>query len=219
MNQAAINLLSDVDIVIFVVAGTIWHQEDEAVFQLLRKTKCPIILVINKIDLVAQKQQLLECIKTLNEKHKFTAIIPLSAQAGDNVKALEEMVQKLLPENPFFFPPEQITDRDHKFLVAEIIREKLIRFLGQELPYALAVIVEQMVPKENVMHLVATIYVERVGQKAIIIGKNGEMLKKVGILARREIENLLAQKVFLKLWVKIKSDWTEDKIFLQQLGL
>jgi GTP-binding protein Era len=127
-------------------------------------------------------------------------------------------VQKFLPESPFFFPPEQITDRDNKFLVAEIIREKLTRFLGQELPYVLSVGIDQMELKKNIMHVVATIYVERDGQKAIIIGKNGEVLKKVGTLARKDMENLFAQKVFLRLWVKVKTGWTDDKVLLEQFG-
>lgn len=144
--------------------------------------------------------------------------IPLSAQDGTNVSSLEAAVQKLLPESPFFFPSEQITDRDNKFLVAEIIREKLTRFLGQELPYVLSVGIDQMELKKSIMHVVATIYVERDGQKAIIIGKNGEMLKKVGILARKDMENLFAQKVFLRLWVKVKTGWTDDEALLEQFG-
>ena len=161
---------------------------------------------------------MLESIKNISQKLKTIAAIPLSAQDGTNVLSLEAAVQKLLPESPFFFPPEQITDRDNKFLVAEIIREKLTRFLGQELPYVLSVAVDQMELKKNIMHVVATIYVERDGQKAIIIGKNGEVLKKVGTLARKDMENLFAQKVFLRLWVKVKAGWTDDKALLEQFG-
>lgn len=218
MNKAALSLLADVDVIIFMVAGTVWRSEDEKVLQILNKANCPIILAINKIDLVAQKEQLLESIKNISQKLKTIAAIPLSAQDGTNVSLLEAAVQKLLPESPFFFPPEQITDRDNKFLVAEIIREKLTRFLGQELPYVLSVGIDQMELKKNIMHVVATIYVERDGQKAIIIGKNGEVLKKVGTLARKDMENLFAQKVFLRLWVKVKTGWTDDKALLEQFG-
>ncbi len=218
MNKTALSLVSDVDVIIFMVAGTVWRNEDEMVLQILSKANCPIILAINKIDLVAQKEQLLESIKNISQKLKVTAAIPLSAQDGTNVSSLEAAVQKFLPESPFFFPPEQITDRDNKFLVAEIIREKLTRFLGQELPYVLSVGIDQMELKKNIMHVVATIYVERDGQKAIIIGKNGDVLKKVGTLARKDMENLFAQKVFLRLWVKVKTGWTDDKVLLEQFG-
>ncbi|EKE01674.1 MAG: hypothetical protein ACD_21C00074G0002 [uncultured bacterium] len=218
MNKTATSVLSDVDVIVFVVAGTIWHKEDEMVLQILSRASCPVILAINKIDMVAQKPQLLESIKNISQKREFATIIPLSAQNGTNVASLEEAVQKFLPESPFFFPPEQMTDRDDKFLVAEIIREKLTRFLGQELPYVISVVVDQMDIKKDIKHVVATIYVERDGQKAIIIGTNGEVLKKVGTLARKDMENLFKQKVFLRLWVKVKSGWTDDKLLLQQLG-
>lgn len=218
MNKAALSLLSDVDVIIFMVAGTVWREEDEMVLQILSKASCPIILAINKIDLVAQKDKLLECIKTISQKIKCTAIVPISAQNNINILSLEETVRKLLAESPFYFPPEQITDRDNKFLISEIIREKLTRFLGQELPYILSVGIDQMLLKKNIMHVVATIYVERDGQKVIIVGKNGDVLKKVGILARKDIENLFAQKVFLRLWVKVKTGWTDNKLLLKQFG-
>lgn len=218
MNKAALSMLSDVDVIVFMVAGTVWREEDEMVLQILHQAKCPIILAINKVDLVAQKERLLECIKNISQKLKFTAVVPLSAQNGTNVLMLEEAVQKLFPESPFFFPPEQSTDRDNSFLVAEIVREKLTRFLGQELPYAISVMVDQMEVKKNIMHISAIIYVERDGQKAIIIGKNGEVLKKVGTLARKDMEELFAQKVFLQLWVKVKSGWTDDKASLAKFG-
>jgi GTP-binding protein Era len=218
MNKAALSMLSDVDIIIFMIAGTIWHEGDEMALQILQQANCPIILVINKIDIVTQKDQLLERIKTLGQKREFDTIIPISAQDGINVLSLEEAVRKLLPESPFYFPPKQLTNRDNKFLVAESIREKLTRFLGQELPYAISVVVDQMVVKQNIMHIAATIYVERDGQKAIIIGKGGVVLKKTGMLARKDMEELFAQKVFLQLWVKVKSGWTDDKLLLQQFG-
>ena len=148
MNKAALSVLSDADVIVFMVAGTIWREEDEMCCKLLEKANCPIILAINKTDLVAQKDRLLECIKIISKKLKFTAIVPISAQDGTNVLSLEETVRKLLPESPFYFPVEQITDRDNKFLVTEIIREKLTRFLGQELPYVISVSIDQMVLKK-----------------------------------------------------------------------
>ena len=218
MNNAALSALSDVDVVIFMVVGTIWQEEDEFVLKMLQKTKSPVILAINKVDLVAQKNLLLSYIQKISQKYKFTAIIPLSAKDGSNIASLEETAQKLLPENPFFFAASQHTDRDDKFLAAEIIREKLIRFLGQELPYAVSVLIDRMELKKEIMFVTATIYVERRGQKIIIIGKDGEVLKKIGTLARHDMENLFARKVFLKLWVKVKSNWTNDEKLLQQFG-
>jgi GTPase len=218
MNKAARSALSDVDAVIFVIAGTVWNKEDEMVLKILQKVKCPIILAINKIDMVEHKLQLLETIKTLSQKREFVTIIPLSAEKGTGVFSLEEAVQKLLPPSPFFFPPEQTTDRDDNFLIAEMVREKLTRFLGQELPYVLSVVVDQKEMKKDVMHIAATIYVERDGQKAIVVGQKGEVLKKVGILARKDMEELFSCKVFLRLWVKVKTGWTGDKQLLKQFG-
>lgn len=218
MNQAALSTFTDVDLIIFVVAGTIWNKEDEAVLQALQKTSRPVILAINKTDIVEQKDKLLEHIKIISQKFNFATIIPISAQSGTNIAKLEEVVSTFLPQSPWYFPGEQFTDRDHKFLIAEIIREKLMRFLGQELPYAISVMVDQIEDKEGIVHVNTTIYVERDGQKIIIVGKNGEVLKKVGTLARKEIENLFNKKVFLRLWVKVKSSWTDNKELLQQLG-
>lgn len=218
MNRTALSVLNDVDAIIFVVAGTVWQQEENYILQALAKTKSPVILAVNKVDLVTKKNDLLGYIKDLNEKFKFVATVPISAKNGDNILALEEEVKKLLPKDPFFFPEEQITDRNDKFLIAEIIREKLTRFLGEELPYALSVMIDNMELKKGIMFINATIYVERRGQKIIIIGKNGEGLKKIGMLARLDIEEMLGKKVFLRLWVKIKARWTDDERALQYFG-
>jgi len=218
MNQTALSTFTDVDLIIFVVAGTIWNKEDEAVLQALQKTKRPVILAINKTDIVEQKDKLLEHIKNISQKFNFAMIIPISAQSGTNIVKLEEVVGTFLPPSPWYFPEEQFTDRDHKFLIAEIIREKLMRFLGQELPYAISVMVDQIEDKAGIVHVNTTIYVERDGQKIIIVGKNGEVLKKVGTLARKEIENIFNKKVFLRLWVKVKGSWTDNKELLQQFG-
>ncbi len=218
MNQEALSSLADVDVIIFMVAGTTWQDEDEFVLNILANTKAPVILAINKVDLVPQKDRLLGFIEKINSKRPFVAIVPIAAEKGTNVAALESEVKKLLPKNPFFFPPEQQTDRNDKFLASEIIREKLTRFLGQELPYAVSVVVDQMALKKGVLSVAATIFVERRGQKTIVIGKGGEVLKKIGMLARRDMENLFGQKVFLQLWVKVKASWTRDDKLLQQMG-
>lgn len=218
MNKAALSTLNDVDVIIFMIVGTIWHKEDDLVFRALEKVKCPVILAINKVDLVSQKKLLLSYIEEMSKKYNFAAIVPLSAQNNTNVDSLEEEVKGLLPENPFFFDSSQKTDRDKKFLISEIIREKLTRLLGQELPYAVTVIVDSMNIEKGVMKINATIYVERRGQKIIIIGKDGEGLKKVGTLARQDIEMMFGEKVFLRLWVKVKANWTGDKLLLKKLG-
>lgn len=218
MNKAAFSTLNDVDVIIFMVVGTVWHDEDEFILEALSQISTPVILAINKVDLVLQKEKLLSYIAKISNKFKFFAVVPLSAKKGTNVAALEQEVKKLLPENPFFFPAEQETDRDNKFLAAEIIREKLTRLLGQELPYAVSVMIDSMELKENLLTISATIYVERRGQKIIIIGKGGEVLKKVGTMARCDMEKLFSCKVFLRLWVKVKAKWTSDDKLLSYLG-
>ena len=218
MNKAALSVLNDVDVIIFVVAGTRWKKEEDYILEALTKTKSPVILVINKVDLVLEKKRLLGFIENLNKKYNFVATVPVSATKGDNVSALEKEVKKLLPKSPFFFPKEQITDRNDRFLAAEIIREKLTRLLGQELPYSLSVVIDSMESKKNILSIAATIYVERRGQKIIIIGKDGSVLKKIGMLARQEMEELFAKKVFLQLWVKVKSNWTSDERALRYFG-
>jgi GTP-binding protein Era len=218
MNRVASSVLNDVDVIIFMVVGNLWRKEDEFILQTILRTKCPVILGINKVDLITQKNTLLGYIKRVSEKYQFTACVPLSAVRGVNLFALEEEIKKLLPPNHFFFPEEQITDRDKQFLASEIIREKLTRFLGQELPYAVTVMVDRMGLRKGIMNIAATIYVERPGQKVIIIGKGGEVLKKIGMLARQNMESLFACKVFLQLWVKVKAKWTHDEKLLRYLG-
>jgi GTPase len=218
MNQEALSSVGDVDVIVFMIAGSKWLEEDEFVLKAIAKSKAPVILAINKIDLVTQKKNLLGFIEKVNAKYKFTAVVPISAEKGINVEALEKEIIKLLPQNHFFFPPEQKTDRNDKFLAAEIIREKLTRFLGQELPYALTVLIDQMESKKKVISISATIYVERPGQKSIIIGKGGELLKKIGMLARKDMEKFFGEKVYLQLWVKVKAKWTDDERLLKQMG-
>ena len=218
MNKAALSTLNDVDLIIFVVIGTMWQEEDQFVLDALSKVTCPVILAVNKVDLISQKSKLLGHIEDLSKKYQFQAVVPVSAEKGTNVKELEKEVSKLLPESPFFFPKEQATDRDEKFLASEIIREKLTRFLGEELPYAVSVMVDQIELKKGMKFVTATIYVERRGQKIIIIGKDGEGLKRIGTLARQDMEELFSLKVFLRLWVKVKVKWTSDEKLLQRFG-
>jgi len=218
MMRAIRSALADVDIIIFVVEGLLWRKDDELILENIIKASCPVILAINKVDKIKDKDKLLPHMKNLNQKFNFDANIPLSAKTGVNIFELEQIVAELLPINPFYFAEEQITDKSERFLVAEIIREKLTRLLGQELPHELTVEIEKFEAKEKIINISAVIYVERPGQKAIIIGKKGEKLKEIGSKARIDIECLLNKKVFLQLWVKVKRGWSEDEQALKSLG-
>lgn len=219
MNKAASSALQDVDAVIFVVDGVQWRDDDEWVLHKLALVKAPVLLVINKIDKVEDKEQLLPFIEMIGNKYKFEHVLPVSAIQGDGLKQLESLIEEQLPVSTHFFEPDQITDRSERFLVAEIIREKIMRQLGQELPYALAVEIESFKYDENeTAHIHALILVERDGQKPIVIGKQGSRLRKIGTDARKDIEKLLDGKVMLNLWVKVKGGWSDDERALRSLG-
>ncbi len=197
LNRLAASVIPDADVVLFVIEAGKWLPEDDLVLTQLAQAKRPVILVINKIDKLKDKAQLLPLIEKLQEKLSFAHIVPLSAKNNENVQELEKTIIKMLPEGPHFFEAEQVTDKNVQFQIAEIVREKLILSTGQELPYSTAVIVESM--KENVKKIAeisVVIWVERDGQKPIVIGKNGERLKKIGTAARKEIEKLLIKKFF-----------------------
>lgn len=218
MNRIANAVILDADVIVFMVDATSWRGEDEMVLRKLQESAKPVILAINKADLLKDKSELLPLIDKLKDKFHFTHIIPLSAMTRDNTQQLEEEIVKLLPEGPQLFPDEQVTDKNIRFQVAEIIREKLIHATEEELPYTTTVEIEQYQPGENLTEVSAVIWVERQGQKIIIIGKKGARLKKVGMQARREIEKRVGHKVFLRLWVKVKENWTDDDKALRSLG-
>lgn len=218
MNRAASNALQDVDVVVFLIEGLRWMPDDELVLQKLQEIECPVILAVNKIDLLGSKEALLPVLQALAGKHAFHQIIPISAHKGDNIPALESCITSLLPVAPMMFPEDQVTDRPVRFLAAELVREKLFRKLGKELPYGLTVEVEQFRSEANITHIHALIWVERKGQKYIVIGKQGRVLKEVGQEARRDIEEMIEKKVNLKLWVKVKEGWADDERALQSLG-
>lgn len=218
MNKTARASLQDVDCVLFVVIALHWDDEDETVLKLLKKCSAPVVLVINKIDKVKQRERLLPFIEAISQKYSFAKIIPISAEKGTQVEALEKEILQYLPESPHFYEDDQLTDRSDSFMASEIIREKLTRFLGQELPYALTVGIDLFEVDEDLIRIYAVIWVERDGQKAIVVGKDGEVLKRVGIQARLDMERFFGQKVFLKLWVKVKSNWPDDEKLLNRLG-
>lgn len=218
MNQAARNTLNEVDVILFVVEGLKWTEEDEWVLSLLQQVKQPVILLVNKSDLLLDKTVLLPYLKTLSEKHAFLEIIPLSAKRGTNLDPLKKILLGLMPEGPHYFPENQVTDRSDRFRVAELIREKLIRALGEELPYSTTVVIESFQEEEKLYKVQAVIWVEREGQKPIVIGRGGERLKEIGTRARKSLETLLGKKVHLRLWVKVRGGWSDNERDLERLG-
>jgi GTPase len=218
MNRTASNVLLDVDVAVFLVDGFKWTRDDDLVLKKLDTIDRPVILAVNKIDLVANREELLPRLQELSGKRTFEQVIPISAMKGDNITALEGAIEALLPEAPPLFPEDQVTDRPVRFLAAELVREKLFRKLGKELPYGLTVEIEEFRSESSITHIHALIWVERKGQKTIVIGKQGRVLKEVGTEARKDIEALIDGKVNLKLWVKIKEGWADDERALRSLG-
>lgn len=218
MNKAASSVIHDVDLVLFMVQALKWTDEDQMVLSKLEHIEIPVVLVVNKVDVVENKDELLPFLQQITEKYNFEAVIPVSAQRGHNLEQLEQSVLKLLPTNPPFFDPEQLTDRSERFLVAELIREKMVRELGNELPYQTTVEIETYQEKEKITEINAVILVETKGQKAIIIGNKGMRLKSIGTKARKDMEKLLGRKVFLQLWVKVKAGWSDSESALRSLG-
>jgi GTP-binding protein Era len=218
MNRAALNALHDVDVVVFLVDARRWNEQDNWVLKQLSKLTVPIILAVNKIDKLSDRAQLLPYMEAASERYKFFKIIPISAKNGDQLADLEKCVSSCLPQQIHLFPADQLTDRSDRFIAAETVREKLMRILGQELPYALTVTIDAFEDEPKIARIAAVIWVEKPSQKPIIIGEGGERLKTVGQKARLDLEKYLDKKVFLKLWVKVKTGWSDDEKSLRQLG-
>ena len=218
MNQAAVQALRDVDCVVFIIDRTRWSDEDQVVLQRLEHVQAPVILAVNKVDRLADKASLLPWLEQVGARRDFAAIVPISAKHGTNVPELEAEVAKHLPQSVHFFPEDQITDKSQRFLAAELVREKVMRQLGDELPYQMTVEIEEFRDEGRVVHISALILVERAGQKKILIGENGERIKSVGREARLDMERALGAKVMLTLWVKVKRGWSDDERALKSLG-
>ena len=218
LNKIASSVLHDADVIVFMIDAVSWRSEDDLVLYKLKHTNKPVILAINKVDLLKDKAALLPVIERIKEKYPFRHIVPISALDADNLAVLEKEIAVLLPPGPMLFPEDQYTDKSVRFQAAEIIREKIIQSTEEELPYAITVEIEEFKQEESLTEISAVIWVERQGQKIIVIGKKGARLKKVGIQARRELEKLVGTKVFLRLWVKIKENWTDDDRALRSLG-
>lgn len=220
MNRAASSSIGDVELVIFVVEGTHWTDDDEMVANKLKDCKSPVLLVINKIDNVTDKSQLLPHIQEISQKINFLDVIPISAEKGEGIDIIKDIVKKHLPVGEHHFPEDYITDRSQRFMASEIIREKLMRFLGDELPYSVTVEIEQFKVDERtgMYRINGLILVERDGQKKMVIGNKGEKIKKIGIEARKDMQSFFDTKVHLELWVKVKAGWADDERALRSLG-
>ena len=219
MNDAAVSTLSGVDVVCMMVDGLKWTPADEHVLSLLpQHPEMPVLLIINKVDSLDDKAQLLPHIETLSERYPFDAVVPVSALREQNLEALENALVERLPEGEFWYDEDQLTDRSLRFMAAEIIREKVVRQLGQELPHQVSVEVEMWEDGPRITEISAAILVERRGQKKILIGDGGDRIKQIGTQAREDIERLIERKVMLNLWVKIKAGWSDDARALRSLG-
>lgn len=220
MNRSATSAMADVDLVLFLIDRGKWTEEDAWVLEKLRTVKAPVALIVNKMDLMDDPKALLPEMESLHALHNFASVFPISALRQKNLDVLETFVRRNLPEGHHLFPEGQITNRTERFLAAELIREKIIRQLGDELPHTTAVEIEGFQPDERgTQHISAIIFVERDGQKRIVIGTGGSRLRSIGTEARRDMEKAFDSKVMLKLWVKVKSGWSDDVRALQSLGL
>ena len=218
MNRNAFSVISDVDVIVFLVDRQHWTEDDEMVLEAIQKASVKVIVAVNKVDMVKDKRQLLPLLSTLQSKVPEAEIMPISAEKGDNLKMLEQEVVKALPNGPFYFEVDQVTDRSERFMASEVIREKLMRQLGDELPYAVTIQIDEFRETGTIIHIGATIFVEREGQKTILIGKSGQRLKQIGIDARRDLETMMSKKIMLNTWVKVKSGWSDSERALKSLG-
>ncbi|MFK8041287.1 GTPase Era [Congregibacter sp.] len=218
MNRTAGAAVAAVDIVVMVVDRGEWRDDDDRVLRSCLAADAPVLLVVNKVDLEDNPNAILPSLESLSERADFAALIPLSALRAKNLDVLETEIVQRLPKGPFLFEEDEVTDRSTRFLVAEIVREKITRQLGDELPYSTTVEIEEYGEEGGIVHISAVILVERKGQKAILIGQKGSRLRQIGTEARQDIERLIDNKVMLNLWVKVRSGWADDERALRSLG-
>ncbi len=217
MNRVVMKTLHGVDVIVFVIEAGKFDRQDEVVLERL-PTDRPVMLVINKIDLLADKQQLLPFLQEMAERFHFAEMIPVSALQNESLPVLIEAIRNYLPISPPMFGVDDITDRSERFLAAEVLREKIFRQIGQEIPYSVSVNIEQFTVEGNLRRIHACILVDRPNQKAIIIGKQGKKMKDMATQARKDMETLFGGKVYLEVWVKVKTGWAEDSNMLKNLG-
>lgn len=219
MVEVALGTLKEVDVILFLVEPRLPGPGDEYIINQLQEVKTPVILVINKIDLLESKVELLPLIDVYRQKYNFAEIIPVSALKPENLECLMDLVVSYLPYGPKYYPDDMITDRPEQFIMAELIREKILHLTSQEVPHGVAVVVEEVEPRsEQLVYVRAVIYTEKESHKAILIGKGGRMLKEIGRRAREEMELLLGSKIYLDLWVKVKEDWRNQELYLKNFG-
>ncbi len=218
MNRVASAATLDVDVVLFVVDRNIWTEEDQWVADQIRVERGKVLVVVNKVDKIENKEVLLEHLQFIQSNLGPAEIIPLSALKGQNLDVLETEIQKRMPQGEHLFPEDQVTDRSSRFMAAELIREKIVRQLGAEIPYQVAVEIEEFKQEGRILNVAAVILVERDGQKRILIGENGGRLKTIGKSARLDMEAMFESKVMLKLWVKVKAGWSDSDRALRSLG-
>ena len=218
LNKTADTTLLGVDVVVWVIDGLYWHEYDDIIFKKLEQAGLPVILAVNKVDKIQNKDDVLAFFAAAQQRYPFEHIIPISALKGNNLDQLEKSILALLPEADLIYGEDQVTDRSERFLCAEIIREKLTRRLGAELPYASTVEIQLYQEKAQLTKIYAVIWVERLTQKNIVVGSQGDMLKSIGTDARVDIERLIGRKVYLQLWVKVKKGWSNNERALQSLG-
>ncbi len=217
LNRTVLATLSDVDVVLFVVEAGRFAADDAQVLKLMPADK-PVVLIANKLDAVARRNDVLPWLKTLPERHAFAEYVPMSATRQDDVERLFGILTPYLPEQPWLHEEDALTDRSDRFLASEIIREKLFRLTGDELPYTSTVTIEKFEEEGRLRRIAATIIVERAAHKGMIIGEGGERLKRIGSEARQELERLLDAKVFLEIWVKVRGGWADDEKHLRSYG-
>lgn len=210
LNKNALSALHDVNLILWVIDRNHWTREEDNIKKQISGLDCPVILVVNKIDKLANKTRLLEILPAVAEKYPFAEVVPISAIKKDNVQRLIDVSKGYLPESEFYYSEEFLTDRDMRFLVAELIRESAFVYLEKELPYATHVEIEKYSDEGDSTHISAVIFVEKESQKSILIGKQGEMLKKIGTRARQLIQRQLGVKAHLELWVKLHKDWQDN---------
>lgn len=218
MNRVASSAIADVDVIVFIVDRTAWTEEDQMVLDQLKPAAAKVLVAINKVDMIADKSTMLAHMQFIQEQLNPAGIVPLSALKQTNLDLLEQEIVKRLPAGQHFFAEDQVTDKSSRFLASELVREKIIRQLGAEIPYQVAVEIEEFKEEDAVIHISALILVERDGQKRILIGDKGARLKSIGQAARLDMEQMFDCKVMLRLWVKVRAGWSDDERALRSLG-
>lgn len=219
LNRTAVQALNDADIVCFIVEAGRFEDGDRFILDAIRSAGRPTLLVVNKVDRIPDKTALLPFLETRAQEHDYLAVVPLSGKTGRNLQGLVDELGRHLPEGPFLYDPEQLSDRPERFRAEEMIREALLERLGQEVPYAVAVQVEGWEDRPGITHIDALILVERQSQKGIVIGKGGQMLKRIGQAARQQLEELLGRKIMLRLTVRVEEGWSQSNRALRELGI